>query len=577
MLIKWTFMRPDDIVAEPKSDGERDDVEAAPSGASFLILVQAFSKLGTFALNQLLLRHISPKVLGLTSYLSFLQSSILFFSREGERLAIQRTEDTISVGERHNITSLNSRGQDASAAIIQSIANFGFIPSFIGLPVASLVCYWQSQHPFHEDVHMRKCYQISLVLVFVLIGIELSSESLYAISQYHLEFKKRSKFESVSVVLRFMAICFTIFAIRWLWHESVYFEGLCVCALTFGQLVYSLSLTLCYYWDYSKEANKNFALRIKGIIKKKGSGYYYFNPNVLAIWKSIFIQLVFKQLLTEGDKLVIARLCSIEDQGVYSLVSNYGSMVARIAFLPIEETFRLSLTKLLLQRNKSNVSQSFKWLLYLCIFYVNLTVLIILGGYQNASYLLRLVLGGNSSMWLDTNVFDVLPRYVLYIPFLAFNGIFEAFFSSVASSKDIRAFSIYMSILSIFVMGLLYLLIEVYSMGLTGMIFANAINMTLRILYCSHFIKRFFSEHKIFISESKCLLRLKYSITMACIIACLQYRWLNTRSESLLDVMVSALLCLLYLSIILYSEKDTLSTTSLTLKHLSIFKKGKKD
>ncbi|KAH8981677.1 hypothetical protein EDB86DRAFT_2931631, partial [Lactarius hatsudake] len=45
--------------------------------------------------------------------------------------------------------------------------------------------------------------------------------------------------------------------------------------------------------------------------------------------------------LTEGDKLLISRLSPLADQGGYAIASNYGSLVARVVFQPIEESVLL--------------------------------------------------------------------------------------------------------------------------------------------------------------------------------------------------------------------------------------------
>ena len=61
-------------------------------GASYLVGLQLFTRLLTFALNQALLRFLSPSVLGLASIqLELLSSTVLFLSREAIRCALLRT------------------------------------------------------------------------------------------------------------------------------------------------------------------------------------------------------------------------------------------------------------------------------------------------------------------------------------------------------------------------------------------------------------------------------------------------------------------------------------------------------
>lgn len=64
---------------------------------------------------------------------------------------------------------------------------------------------------------------------------------------------------------------------------------------------------------------------------------------------SFFKQSFLKQILTEGERYVMTFLnvLSFGDQGVYDIINNLGSMVARFIFLPIEESFYIFFVKVL--------------------------------------------------------------------------------------------------------------------------------------------------------------------------------------------------------------------------------------
>lgn len=64
---------------------------------------------------------------------------------------------------------------------------------------------------------------------------------------------------------------------------------------------------------------------------------------------SFFKQSFLKQILTEGERYVMTFLnvLSFGDQGVYDIINNLGSMVARFIFLPIEESFYVFFAKVL--------------------------------------------------------------------------------------------------------------------------------------------------------------------------------------------------------------------------------------
>lgn len=78
-------------------------------------------------------------------------------------------------------------------------------------------------------------------------------------------------------------------------------------------------------------------------------------PQPLLDWRlarltwSFSKQSFLKQILTEGERYVMTFLnvLSFGEQGVYDIVNNLGSMVARFLFLPIEESFYVFFAKVL--------------------------------------------------------------------------------------------------------------------------------------------------------------------------------------------------------------------------------------
>lgn len=534
------------------------------SGATFLILVQFITKLLTFLLNQILIRYISPKSFGLSSYLEFLVSTVLFFSREGERLSIQRTETSEIEDEDHD-------GKITKRGVLQSIINFGFLPLIIGVPLSLAIFYWQ----FHSELFKSTLlqlgyYKYTIGFIWVAIILELLIEPIYAINQFELNFKRRSQFEGVAVfnkcISTFCAI--TIFKRH---HKGEAFEGLAILAFALGQFSYSATLFVRYFWSFiqdnlSKPPHQKLHFSIKKIQSEKSS--YYFDSKIFSIWKSLFIQMIFKQFLTEGDKILINYLCTVEEQGVYSVVTNYGSIIARLILQPIEESVRLLFTRLLSSgENKKSISESYYLMKYLSVFYLNLSILIILGGFTNASYLLKFVLGGD--VWSKTNVFEIFPQYVLYIPFLAFNGILEALFSSIATEKDIQRFSYFMTLLSVVVLVSLYVSIEQYKMGLSGLILSNGINMSLRIGYCYFAIKAFYGRYSTHINIKGLLSYVKYPLGIAIILEFIQYKVIlreSFKTVSAGQFVKSVSVCLVGFFGLCYIEREVLLTKLKSLR-----------
>lgn len=447
----------------------------AMSPVVYLILTQVVAKAFTFGLNQFLLRRISPSIFGIAVFLEFLVSTVLFFSREAQRVAVQRAQTA---------TALQTR---------QAIANFAYLPIILNIPVLLLVYYVQSSFDLYQVVKQLPHAHWTYVFLLCSVWIELLAEPLFALNQHAVNFKLRSKIESFAVLSK----CVVTFAGIALSERlpARDFDGNAVLSFATGQFAYSASTFLGYL------------ILAKGRLPKisKLADSRYFDPAVWNIWRSLLAQMVFKHLLTEGDSLLIKYVFSVSEQGVYSVIANYGSMVARLLFQPIEELVRVTVSKHISERKSPEAS--FNLVSRLLKMYLNLSVLIVVGGYTNGPFLLRLVLG-RSVKWASSNVFEEFPKYVLYIPFLAFNGILEAFFSSASTQAQINKFSLFMGFLSVAVLALLHYLIAKLNLGISGLIIANVVNMTLRITYCSGFLISYFGAGRraFFKAAKACLL-----------------------------------------------------------------------
>lgn len=468
-----------------KSSGEvKENVEVQTNpgkGASLLILTQVLSKLFTFLLNQLLVRYISPSIFGVSAYLEFLYSTILFFSREATRLSVQRTKPYNDLLQTH-----------------QSILNFSCLTIIIGIPISIAIIWWQlSTETVLEIRNSMNYFSYTMFLFWSLTLLELLVEPIYTLNQYSLNFGSRSKYEGMAVFLRCIITVVFVLSI----NETNEFNrnGLVLLGFGIGQFIYSFTLFTCYLSNLS-----NYSV---SILPSRLSDGHLINSEVFSFWKISFIQMIFKQVLTEGDKYIINSFFSVDERGVYSVMNNYGSIIVRLLFQPIEESVRLSFTRILSQIKKSSNIKDYQDALntikYLLIFYLQFSILIYLGGYFNGSFLLKILLGGKSSNWLKTDMFQVFPFYICYIPFLAFNGVLEGFLMAISDPTQTKYYTYFMSVVSIFVLMLLYYFIEVYHMGIRGLILANIINMTLRIIYCGVFVNKFFTNSKIHVDNTQ--------------------------------------------------------------------------
>lgn len=194
--------------------------------------------------------------------------------------------------------------------------------------------------------------------------------------------------------------------------------------------------------------------------------------------------------------MMLAALSGLEDQGIYSLASNYGGLIARIVFQPLEESSRNLFSALLSPDEKGKVNPTHartakNHLVDILRAYQLLAVLAFPLGPLMVPQLLH-ILGGRQ--WASPKVGELLSVYCYYIPFLAFNGITEAFVSSAASSSQIRKQTAWMGVFSACYALAAYTFLEVGHLGAYGLVLANIVNMIVRTVWSYRFIRTYFKQ-----------------------------------------------------------------------------------
>lgn len=195
--------------------------------------------------------------------------------------------------------------------------------------------------------------------------------------------------------------------------------------------------------------------------------------------------------------MILAAMSSLEDQGIYALASNYGGLIARIIFQPLEESSRNLFSALLStdgadKRSTSHTRAAKVHLIEILRAYQLLSTFIFPLGPLLVPELLR-ILGGRQ--WSSAKVGNLLSLYCYYIPFLAFNGITEAFVSSAANPREIRRQTLWMGAFSACYVLAAYFFLDVWSMGAYGLVLANAVNMAVRTMWSYVFIRSYLHRH----------------------------------------------------------------------------------
>ncbi|KAI0842331.1 Rft-1-domain-containing protein [Hypoxylon sp. FL0890] len=473
---------------------------SAVRGASLLIVLQIASRAVTFVANQLLLRFLTAQLLGVSTQLEVYYLSVLFFARESLRVAIQRQESPSSSPSENNNQSKTANARDS-----QLVVNIAHLSLILGLG-ASIGLGWAYLHYVDAATADTPYLGVALRVYGLAAIVELLSEPAFVILQYRLRFGPRAAAESIATFLRCVV---TFSAANWAWRQGL---ELGVLPFALGQLAYGLGLLAVYIWHGAQLAyTEGFSLflRKSAPLDRKsgkpdeigqvfGSNYvfgYFFKPT-LQLASSLTAQSFVKHILTQGDTFLVSVLSDPRSQGIYALANNYGSLLARLVFQPIEESSRNYFSKLLSSAkgspDKQAVAKARSDLRALLKFYVLLSIVVVTIGPYAAPLLVQIIAG---TKWSASGAGIVLARYCLYIPLLAVNGVAEAFVSSVATEPEVHRQSLWMGIFSLAFGIAGFISLRVLDLGAAGLVYANSINMLCRIIWSEAFISRYFRSN----------------------------------------------------------------------------------
>ncbi|KAK9451295.1 Rft protein-domain-containing protein [Limtongia smithiae] len=373
------------------------------------------------------------------------------------------------------------------SGVAQSVVNTGYLTFFLGVPLTMLVYFWYYLHGATAEVAALPYFKSVVVIYGVASMVELLSEPMFGLAQYRSDFRLRAICESAGVAAKcVVTFLLTVFAR----------EDTGVLAFSLGQLAYSLLLTGLYLiivWESTR--GKENSIFLKKIWREEitQSPWFYFHGPTVRLASTLWLQTVFKHYLTEGDKILATYFSTISEQGIYALAVNYGSLIARLVFFPAEEAMRSLFAKLLAppltRKNVKTASDVFTAVLRV---YTLVGILSCIFGPAVAPFFLSFVAG---SQWSSSksSAPSVLSAYAYYIPLLAFNGALEAHVQSIATPALVREQSILMVGFSIVFAVVGYTFMRVLKFGATGLVYANMVNLMIRILACTVWLRRYYN------------------------------------------------------------------------------------
>ncbi|KAH9022327.1 Rft protein-domain-containing protein [Lactarius pseudohatsudake] len=168
--------------------------------------------------------------------------------------------------------------------------------------------------------------------------------------------------------------------------------------------------------------------------------------------------------------------------------SNYGSLVARVVFQPIEETSRIFFSKSLSSSPSSSSSENNQEALETAVEVLSTLLLLF------THFLLLLVVLGPPYLPLATALTSaprILRAFRFYLPAMAYNGVLEAFLASVCTPADLRAQSGMMAAASAALIATTLAGARVFGAGDAALVWANTASMAVRALYAWRFARGF--------------------------------------------------------------------------------------
>lgn len=452
----------------------QDVLKSASTLASYNVLLQVMFRVLTFLLNAFTLRFVSKELIGVVNVrLMLLYSTLVFLSREAFRRACLSGVS----GPNHSW---------------RQVINLLWLTLPLGVLWALLlacVWLWLLEVP---DPHAVPYYGPAVVL-FALSGVqELLAEPLWVLAQAHMFVRLKVVAESLAMIAKCsITVVLVMFARQW---------GLYI--FSAAHLFYTGSLVLCYvvYFIHllssEEAAKKSFPLQhVSELLPCRADGEPLVDWRLARLTWSFFKQSFLKQILTEGERYVMTFLnvLSFGDQGVYDIVNNLGSMVARFIFLPIEESFYVFFAKVL-QRGRDVRSQKQEDVAIAaevleCLLKLVLVIGLIIAVFGYAYSYLALDIYGGSLLSSGAGP-SLLRCYSCYVLLLAVNGVTECFVFAAMSQEEVDKYNFVMLALSLSFLSLSYAL--TWWAGAVGFILANCLNMGLRILHSLLYIHNYF-------------------------------------------------------------------------------------
>lgn len=290
--------------------------------ASYNVILQVTFRILTFIMNGVLLRYTTKDMIGVVNVrLMLLNQTIVFVAREAFRKAcLSKTAD------KRWVQVIN---------LLWCVFPLGVVLSFV------LGYVWLYYLEIPDPVKIPN-YPLA-VLIFAASGsIELLSEQLWVIAQAFVFLRLKVVVEGIA---NFARCVITLGLV-------VFVPDLGIIAFCLAQMAFSVLAMVLYYVYFiyyihtapkdQDNSGTDFPLKsLRDFFPRTVPGKSFISWGLAHLTWSFFKQSFLKKILTEGERYIMTlfKVLTFSQQGIYDVINNLGSLVARCVFMPIEESY----------------------------------------------------------------------------------------------------------------------------------------------------------------------------------------------------------------------------------------------
>lgn len=424
-------------------------------GAAWLVLNQLVARGLTFALNALIVRSLDPEVYGIANVrLQLVLATSVALIRDTGRQACARLAD-----------------------VPQQAVNLAWLTPVLVVLLAALIV--STDELGYARAHSAG-YRAALALFCASSALEALAEPAYVHVQARMLWSVRALVEGGAHAAR----CVLTYALL----------ARCADARSSSCALRALALAqLGYAALYSAAYHAHLALRVRArtLPARAGEGEAWLSPRTWPLVRAYAVQQAAKFVLTHGETVLLLREATAAEQGVFALVANLGSLLARLVFEPAEEAVFAHLSQRAARHADADAparagrgasdapapsAETARRLADTARRLLQLGLVVGAFGPPYARLLLAILYGRR---WSDGPAAALLGSYSAHVPLMALNGVLEAAVRALGSAEHLAMFNAYLGACALLYWAGLVLLFRA-GWGLHAVVLANALNLGAR-------------------------------------------------------------------------------------------------